>query len=472
VKTPRGSLLWTFSGAFLGVLVAGIVIQSVALNLVLRPALRAGRVAHREAIAERAARDLGRALESGELSDAQIVAILDSFAAGERGFGLVYQGEDGRRLASEEDGSPRRGAHPGRLGGAGHGPRRSQARASVVVRGHEQGEVIAVSTVPERLFWPQGMPRPGLLFLPIAAIIAAAAGLVLFRNVARRLGRLEASVRRVAAGELDTRVGEAGGDEIGRLGASFNAMAERLEESREQILEADRQRRRFLADVTHDLATPLTTIRGYAETLLDPNVPKTDEEKLGYVRFIHEEALRMDGLVTDLLDLARVESGAVRLDCERLDLAVLATAAVERARSAFVAAGLRIEGPSAGSAVTIDGDRSRIEQVFDNLLNNAIQHVPSGSTVRVRVASNGEALLIVEDDGPGFPAEDLPHVFERFYRGNHARPAGGTGLGLAIVRGIARAHGGDAQAENPTQGGARVVVRFPRTRETHSPSSA
>jgi signal transduction histidine kinase len=457
----RGSLLWTFSGAFLTVLIVGIAIQSISLNLVLRPALRAGRLAARQAVAERAASELGRALESAEPADAQIAAVLDRCLEGERNLVLVYQSGDGRRVESSRRGEAGWGGLGLRGAGAGPGSRRGSTRADVVVHGAVRGSVVATPIVPDRLFWPQGAPRPGLLFLPIAALVAGIAGLLLFRNVARRLDRLESSVRRVADGDLEARVPDTGEDEIGRLGTAFNAMASRLQDSRESLLEADRQRRRFLADVTHDLSTPLTSIRGYAETLLDPGIPKTGDERLGYVRFIHEEALRMDRLVSDLLDLARVESGAERVQHEPVDLVALARGAVERVRTAFTSAGIRLDGPAASSAALVQGDRHRIDQLLDNLLSNELQHAPHGATVRVRIDTDEEVRLVVEDDGPGFLADDLPFVFERFYRGNRARPAGGTGLGLAIVRGIARAHGGEAVAENRPEGGARVTIRFP-----------
>ena len=123
-----------------------------------------------------------------------------------------------------------------------------------------------------------------------SAILAALAGFLLFRVFARRLATLENNVRRIAEGDLDVRIKGAGHDEIGRLGEAFNVMSENLKESHDRLIDADRQRRRFLADVTHDLSTPLTTIRGYAETLLDPKVPKSQEETARYLQFIQEEA--------------------------------------------------------------------------------------------------------------------------------------------------------------------------------------
>jgi signal transduction histidine kinase len=226
------------------------------------------------------------------------------------------------------------------------------------------------------------------------------------------------------------------------------------------LVDVDQQRRRFLADVTHDLATPLTTIRGYAETLLDPRVPKSVAEREQYLRFIMEEAARMDGLVAELLDLARVESGGLPLEKERVDLTAIAREGAARMRRVFEEAGLRLTAPEGESVIAV-ADAARIEQVVVNLLQNALQHARAEVRIHAEPAPAGGARLVVEDDGPGFAAEDLPFVFERFYRADPSRPAGGTGLGLAIVRGIARAHGGDATAENRAEGGARVTVTLP-----------
>lgn len=454
----RGSLLWTFSAAFLLVLVLGVLLQGVLVAAILGPASRSWRLASRQSAAREVAAVVADSLERGP---SDVAEILRRAAAKEPNLVFVFRDRDGPPVASREgpllEGGMRRllQARGARRGGP-------LPHAPVVVRGEVRGDIVALPARPDRALWPPGTPRPGLLFLPVAAVLAGAAGFVLFRRLRRRLEWLEDRVRRVAAGDLDARVEEPGADEIGRLGESFNVMAERLKESRETEVAADQQRRRFLADVTHDLATPLTSIRGYAETLLDPGVLKSPEEREEYIRFIHEEAVRMDRLVVDLLDLARVESGNVRLDLTRLDLAALARQEAARLQRAFEDAGLRLEVADA-EPVFVAADARRTEQVVSNLLRNALAHVPRGGTVGLRVerAPGAAARLIVEDTGPGFDEADLPFLFDRFYRGAPARTAGGTGLGLAIVRGIARAHGGEAAAENRPGGGARVVVTLP-----------
>lgn len=459
--TPRRrSLLWTFSGAFLLVLVAGIVIQGVVLSVVLRPAVRNFNAAERESFTREVAEKLTTALTAGETD---VEKILRRAAPRKSGWIAVYRDSTGAVHASAPLPAPMGGPPPDESqperGGRG---RWARGGVDIVVHGATVGRLTAIPMRGERFFMPPGTPRPGVLFLPVAAIMAAIAGLLLFRWVSRRVERLEETVRRVADGDLDARVAAPGPDEIGRLGESFNSMAARLKESRDSLVEADAQRRRFLADVTHDLATPLTTIRGYAETLLDPAVPKSPEEIDRYLNFIHEEAMRMDALVNDLLELARVESGSVPLEKEACDLGEIVSGEIERLRVALQDAGLAVDWSPPAQAVIADADRHRIEQVVANLLGNGLQHLPRGATVTVRVGrqGGGAAEIVIEDDGPGFRAEDLPYIFDRFYRGDPARRVGGTGLGLAIVRGIARAHGGEAVAESRAEGGARVRVRI------------
>lgn len=456
----RRSLLWTFSGSFLLVLIAGIVIQWAVVAVVLRPAMRSFNAASRDAFTREVAEKLSVALSAGETD---IEKILQRSAPRRGGWVAVYRDSDGKLYTSSPrrlppDGPPPEEEERDRPGRG----RWARAGSDVVVDGAVVGRVTAFPARRERFFMPPGTPMPGLLFLPIATIVAAVAGFLLFRWVARRVERLEVTVRRVADGDLDARVAAPGPDEIGRLGESFNAMAARLKQSRDSLVEADVQRRRFLADVTHDLATPLTTIRGYAETLLDPAVPKDPEERERYLRFIHEEAMRMDALVSDLLELARVESGSVPMELEPCDFGEIVGGGIDRVRAAFREAGLRIGWTPPEIPVVAAVDRHRVEQVVANLLGNALQHLPRGAGVMVRVGrdAEGAAEIVVEDDGPGFRAEDLPYIFDRFYRGDPARRSGGTGLGLAIVRGIARAHGGDAIAENRPEGGARVRVRM------------
>jgi signal transduction histidine kinase len=325
---------------------------------------------------------------------------------------------------------------------------------------------------------PRG-PAPGaadsplalLLYLPIAALLSGALGLLLVRLLARRLRALEALAGRVAAGDLSARVADPHGDEIGRVAAQLDRMTERLAAARDQLQASERQRRQLFADITHELATPLTSIRGATETLLNPQVAMSDDERTRYMRGVLEESHRLDRLIRDLFELARLEAGATPLDRERLDWAALCRNTIERFAPRYAAAGLRLEWTASRGEAWIEADGLRLEQVLDNLLVNALRYVPARG--RVTVALEGPSTpprrwrMVVSDDGAGIPAEELPHVFERFYRGasargpQGARENGGSGLGLAIVREIVERHGGAVRARPATPHGLAIEVELP-----------
>jgi signal transduction histidine kinase len=549
----RLSLLWTFSAAFLGVLVLGALLQMALVYGVIRPAARHWLHSQGEVLARAGAQAVGAALERDP--DARIPEVLASVTNRSGLVALAYRDAVGRFGGSDRPLGGRRhpwrgwrgrfvepGSGPGGVPRAGDstatesgepstfsrapaggaagpfpplpgepalrsgrpfpqfeaGPNGPEigARVAVTANGRPAGEVLAILPPLASLGWPEGIPRPSLLFVPIAAVLSGAAAYFLFRSLSRRLQHLEEHAERVAAGDLDSRVPGLGGDEVGRLAESLNRMTDRLAEARRKVAEAEEQRRRFLADAAHELSTPLTTIRGNTETLLDPAVPLAADERQASLRDILAEAQRMDLLVRDLLDLARLESGAPDPAPELVDLAGLARECVRRFGAAYRDAALKLSGPGNGAAadeeartesgaeaaagpatppdrVLIRGVPRRLEQIFDNLLLNALRYVPRGGSVRVAVGRAGEYVnLTVEDDGPGFPAEDLPRIFDRFYRADRSRSAqgarqaaGGTGLGLAIVREIVRRHGGRITAENRPEGGARVRVDLPPPKE-------
>ncbi len=530
MRFPRSpSLLLTFAGAFLVALVLGGLLQGLVVLAVVRPvtaqwvARDARDFATRAAVvlAEGAAHpapggaSLGMSAAAGNAEEVR-AALID--VTGGRGAVLLFVARDGEIVASDRSllrwrrrvaidlakegyriGSadiasaptPPRG--PGARGERGErgepgasGERNERidrgpalhvvARAPLVTTDGMSWEVLAVARDP-RIFawpieWPMELPRPGLLFLPVAALVAGGAGFALFRVLSRRLRRLEDHAERVASGDLSARIADPGSDELGRLGASLNAMTARLAEARLRVEEADGTRRRLLADVTHELATPLTSIRGYAETLLNPAVPMSAEERHSALDAIRDEAARMDRLVQDVLDLARLEAGAAMLEPEEIDWTALCRAAMRRFEHRFRESALTLRwrddprgvapGGNAPDGIVVRADARRLEQVIDNLLSNALRYVPAGGAVSVSIEAHGEvARLRVEDDGPGFPSSDLPHVFDRFYRADAARAAGGSGLGLAIVREIARRHGGEVRAENHLPQGARIDFEIP-----------
>jgi signal transduction histidine kinase len=248
-------------------------------------------------------------------------------------------------------------------------------------------------------------------------------------------------------------------------------MTERLAEARGQLEATDRQRRQLFADITHELVTPLTSIRGYAETLLDPRVHVSEEERTRYVRGVLEESRRQGRLIRDLFELARLEAGAAPLEKERLDWVALCRNTIERFERRFRDVGLGLYWRGSLAEAWIEADGHRMEEVLENLLANALRYVPAGGTVELSIERAGgredRFRLTASDDGPGVSAAELPLVFERFYRGAGAREVGGShddrgsGLGLAIVREIVERHGGTVGAEARAPRGLTIAIELP-----------
>ncbi|MGD6753341.1 HAMP domain-containing sensor histidine kinase [Streptomyces sp. BH105] len=296
-----------------------------------------------------------------------------------------------------------------------------------------------------------------LLVAAAALVAAGAAGAIMVGVNLRPLRRVAATATRVSelplhSGEvtLYERVPESEADprtEVGQVGAALNRMLDHVHGALDSRQQSETRVRQFVADASHELRTPLASIRGYAElTRRGREEPGPDtRHALGR---IESEAHRMTGLVEDLLLLARLDSGRP-LSYEPTDLSPLVVDALSDARAADQGHDWRLELPD--EPATVLADSARLHQVLVNLLANARTHTPPGTTVTARVHRHGPwVCLDVQDDGPGIPAELLPHVFERFARGDssRSRKAGSTGLGLAIVQAVAAAHGGSVTVES------------------------
>ena len=473
----RGSLFWTLSGSFLGVLLLATALQALVVVFVVEPAARRAQEERAEFLLEQSAARIEDALRDRDPRD--LIGLLRVASDPSSPQRLAVRTADGRWVVGPPGGrawgrrldqawqtfqgdrsappaSPRpRGEGP--LGGGDGG-----ALEIVAARPLATGATVCVVQVRRPLRVVEMLPRQALVFLPLAVLVAAFGGLFLSHRTQRRLQRLEQLAVRVGEGDLSARVERPGDDELGRLGERLNAMTASLARARDDVQRVERERSQLLADISHDLATPLTAIRGYAETLLDPGVDIDANDRERYLRDVLHASERMDRLLGDLLELGRLEAGTAALDPVALDLVSLVRHSVERFAPIFEREGLvlRWRGPDRPLEVVADG--LRLEQVLDNLLGNALRHVPRGGTVEVDVeAAAGLARVVVEDDGPGFAEEDLPRVFDRFYRGDRARSTPGTGLGLAIVRQIVTAHGGRVAAANREPRGARLVVELP-----------
>lgn len=293
-----------------------------------------------------------------------------------------------------------------------------------------------------------------------AALVGLAASVLLAwlmsRWVAAPLQRLAGAARSVAAGRYQQRVPPEGPAEVESLALDFNRMVERVRATQQG-------QRDFVANVSHEMKTPLTSIQGFAQAILD-GAASDPEAQRHAARVIHEESARLTRLVDDLLDLARLDAGQVTFDRSQLDLNALAARVIDRLGLRAGEKRIRLENSVRGlPAVTGDGDR--LAQVLTNLIDNAIKHTPSGGRVAIGGETRGaEVLLHVEDSGPGIPADELPRIFERFYQVDKARRGGvghGSGLGLAISREIVQAHGGRLEAASVPGRGSRFTVALP-----------
>ena len=275
----------------------------------------------------------------------------------------------------------------------------------------------------------------------IATVVAVLLTVLVSRRIVTPIERLTAAVQDVARGR-PARVPVTGRDEIARLATAFNAMAD-------AVTTQEELRRRMVGDIAHELRTPLTNLRCELEAVQD-GLATPDAPRIGS---LHEEVLHLQRLVEDLQDLAVAEAGALALQLERIDLG---------------AAVARIVGAQAEVArddgIMVDADVTRLRQVVDNIIANAVRNSPRGEPVEVRVARDGDSATVsVIDRGPGIPAADLDRIFERFYRVDEARgrERGGAGLGLAIVRRLVELHGGRVWADSAPGEGATVTFTLP-----------
>jgi two-component system OmpR family sensor kinase len=301
--------------------------------------------------------------------------------------------------------------------------------------------------------------RPFLVSLALAALggvlLAALLSYLLASRLTRPIGALASATQRLAAGEPGVEVPVSGEDELAGLGRAFNEMSEELGRARES-------QRRFLESVSHELKTPLTSIRGYAEGLEEGAVAASEA---GHV--IGAEAGRLERLVFDLVDLARVGRSDFAIEDERVDLTAVVDATVARHLPRARELGVQLTGTAGGEASRAAnarawgiGDEDRLLQATANLIENALRLTPAGGTVTVTA---GPGWISVRDTGPGLEPEDLPRAFERFYLHDRYRSerAVGSGLGLAIVKELTTAMGGGVEASRAPGGGAEFTLRVP-----------
>jgi histidine kinase len=309
--------------------------------------------------------------------------------------------------------------------------------------------------------------RDSLTWAALAATLAGVlASLLIARQVVAPVRAMRDASQRIAHGSYNERVALPPGktqaelDELGRLALSFNEMAQRLEQT-------ENMRRQLIGDVAHELRTPLTTIRGSVEGLIDGVLPPEIET----FQQIYKEAERLGRLVEDLQELSRVEAGAYELNKSSVTIDALLKAVQERLSRQYNDKGVLLETELPPRLPQVYVDEDRIGQVLTNLVGNALQYTPQGG--RVKISATGEAASVrvsVADTGAGISAQDLEHVFDRFYRvdKSRSRAAGGSGIGLTIARYLVEAHGGRLWAESPGEGhGATFLFTLPAVKQTN-----
>jgi two-component system sensor histidine kinase BaeS len=285
----------------------------------------------------------------------------------------------------------------------------------------------------------------------VAALVALGAATVVARRLSAPVRALTAAAGEMSRGNRDVRVGELSGApaELHELATTFDQMAAIL-------VRQEQLRRDLVADVAHELRTPVAILQANTEALMDGVVEHTPEQTAS----LHEEVLRLAAMVNDLQTLAGAEAAALHLTTAACDLSTLADVAVDSLTANASAAEVTVERHL--SPALVSGDAVRLHQVITNLLSNAIKFTPHGGVVTVTVTPGSHgASITVADTGPGIADEEMPHVLERFWRGQAAASAPGTGIGLSIVAELVSAHGGELSITSPPEGGTTVTVTFP-----------
>jgi len=470
------SLYWRIALGYIGLLAVLLVVQAgLVLELTNRLWGRAVRTPAQ--LAEQVAQDLGVQLR--ETPEFDVDGYLrQHYGSGYQPFVVALVGDRTRMFSNHISALPLSlprdarhrlaGGDPeaGRIGPFGQHYHLAEY-AEIVVNGTRVG-VVAVPRNPPPLVVGLREMGPTLAACGIGLLAAGAAigALLIFRPVRQRLRSLEDAARALGEGRTDVRANEAGGDEVSALSATFNRMADDLQTRAAALEEGDRVRRQLLADVSHELMTPLSAIRGYVETLSMPEVNLDEETRSRYLDVAREETYKLETIIGDLLDLARLEGGGDTLEFDEVLVDDLFRRVADRHQPALTERGITLSTSVASGTPLVWGDADRLEQALQNVAANAIRHTPEGGTVSLHAERADDFVRItVTDSGPGIPAEHLPHIFDRFYKADASRAGtpvrSGSGLGLSIVRAIVHRHGGDVSAANLPGSGAIFTLRLP-----------
>ena len=331
-----------------------------------------------------------------------------------------------------------------------------------------------------------GRPPVGMVLREFAPTMAVVGGSVLivgsmlialfvFGPARRRLRQLQDATVRFGSGDMTARAPDRGGDEVAALARSFNQMGDELAERARALEASDKARRQLLADVSHELMTPLTAMRGYVETLSMKELPLDESTRERYLHIIDEETHRLERIIGDLLDLARLEGGGGTMKQEDVSIRALFNRVQSRHEREMTERGIRFAADVDPAAAFTHGDPDRLEQALQNLAANALRHIPQPRAsepetqrgqLTLSASTVGDRLrLRVRDNGPGIDPSHLPLIFDRFYKVDASRRAtgNGSGLGLSIVKAIVERHGGSITVHN--DGGAVFDILLPLARK-------
>lgn len=487
------SLTWRLIISYIVIIVVTLALAFVTLIVIARPVQNRLIGLRLTAQSRLVASRINNLYRQG-IPTQRILARLDTWAS-ENGIRLILTDENGTVIADSQDRlvgeqllSPTdTDTQAGRSPSVGvfndpHGGEFSYAAVPVGPADSQAGYVV---TMAPRASAPLGLlTELGGGFLTagvVALLVSLVLGVIIARSIALPLQRIATAAGAVAAGDYEHRLQETGPLEIRRVAASFNVMISRVQSSQ-------RAMRDFVSNVSHELKTPLTSIQGFSQAIME-GATRDEAARRRAAGIIHREASRMARMVEDLLDLARIESGQIVMGKSSLDLTQILAGTVDRLLPQ--AARKQVELVKGwGELPSVVGDGDRLAQVFTNLLDNAVRHTPTGGRVTItgnvvkgllrprriesgpvqagattKLSERGDFVQVgIADTGPGIPPEELARIFERFYQVDKSRKRGrGAGLGLAITREIVEAHGGYIRAESAAGGGTKFVVQLPLT---------
>jgi two-component system sensor histidine kinase BaeS len=461
-ERPRGldSLSSRLLVAFVVVALSSVVVLVVAAVVGTARSLAASEAADRAAAAREVAIAVSTAYAAAGGWDDVDLAAADAVAAA-AGARLVVRDGSGALVSDTRRGMGN-GVGMGNGAGMGGMAGTDAVLEPVVVEGSTVGSVglgFGSSTVSstQQVAWTQ------ILLAALAALVTA--GVVAWfvsRRLTQPLVSLAGVARQFAAGDRHVRASEAdlaAPAEIGDLARAFDAAAA-------EVAAAEASRRELAADLAHELRTPLAALQAGLEEMRDGLV----DPEPGRLAALHDQSVRLGRVIDDLAALSAAQSASLSLHRAPLDLRTLAGDSVQAARPAAAAAGVALAVDTGPEPVLVDGDADRLHQVVGNLLGNAVRYCREGDSVAVRVRDDQEwAVLVVADDGPGIRPDDLPHVFERLWRGR--ADTEGSGIGLAVVRELVTAHGGTVTAASDGVRGTAMTVRLPLVRSDAAQSA-